>query len=83
MLAGGFPRVSNENYYLYTGEIYATMTPSEFTDSVFHAIIGYIYPEGELFSNYTYGYGGTKPVLNLSPEVLNNGDGTASNPFHP
>mgnify|MGYP004454506757 CR=1 FL=1 len=83
MLAGGFPHVSNENYYLYTGENYFTMTPSDFMDRNFKATVGYIYSDGELTSSYTYGYGGMKPVLNLSSEVLNNGDGTASNPFHP
>ena len=83
MLAGGVRDASNENYYLYTGLDYFTMTPSEFRDSALDAMVGCIYSRGELFSSYTYGFGGMKPVLNLSPEVLNNGDGTASNPFHP
>lgn len=83
MLAGGVPHDSNENYYLYTGLNYFTMTPSEFTYIVLYAMVGDIDSRGELDDTYTYGYGGMKPVLNLSPEVLRNGDGTASNPYHP
>ena len=32
--------------------------------------------------DYTSHVNGVRPVLNLSSEVLKNGDGTASNPFH-
>ena len=85
VLAGGWD-LENSKYYLHSGQDYWTMSPSYFNGN----FIGYGADERLVHSRGYAGYGdsvnytyGVRPVLNLSPEVLNNGDGTASNPFHP
>ena len=73
---------SNYSNYLYTGQGYWTSSPGYFdgTSANVHSMnpFGYVGNSGVVTSNL-----GARPVLNLSSEVLNNGDGTASNPFHP
>lgn len=73
---------SNNKYYLYTGQIYWTMSPNFFDDGIALERIVYYNGDAGDYSYVSHAYG-VRPVLNLSPEVLKNGDGTASNPFHP
>ncbi len=81
VLAGGWSS-SNSNYYLYSGWYYWTMSPSYFDGNsarecrVSSAVMA-------VDSGIMYNRTETRPVINLSSEILKNGDGTASNPFHP
>ena len=85
VLGGGWSS-NNSNYYLYTGQNYWTSSPYEYSGSMaserFISSRGSVYDmiSSDVYINSEYG---VRPVINLSSEVLNNGDGTASNPFHP
>lgn len=78
-LAGGYSS-ANSNYYLHTGNNNWTMSPVNFTG--FNAAGRTIYISGHA---YDYGYvdtlRGVRPVINLKPNSLKQGDGTASNPY--
>ena len=81
VLAGGW-NVSNNGYYLYSGSPYWTSSPEAFNGSL--AVVMCVNLAG--FTGYSYSvnfFNGVRPVFNLSSEILKNGDGTASNPFHP
>ncbi len=81
VLAGGWDD-DNSGYYLYSGQIWCSSSPSSFeyggvafvcrVDSNGRADDG-----GNVSLNR-----GVRPVLNLSPEVLKLGDGTMNNPYH-
>ena len=77
-LAGGYR--SNSGYYLYTGNYYWTMSPYYFNGS--YAYVRYVDSSGSA-SSYCSVYlsRGVRPVINLKPNSLNTGDGTASNPY--
>ena len=78
-LAGGY-NSDNYNYYLYTGNTYWTMSPEDFYGST--ASVRYVYLTGNLLNNYyIHTSGGVRPVINLKPNSLTSGDGSASNPF--
>ena len=81
MVLGGGWSSSNSNYYLYTGQYYWTSSPS-----YFHGYIAYWHyvnsngdADGDNFADNTLG---VRPVISLTSEILEQGDGTASNPFH-
>ena len=78
-LAGGYS-TSNSGYYLYTGNVYWTMSPSNFGGS--NANVRYVNSTGNVnfYTDVYYSYG-VRPVLNLKPNSLTSGDGSASNPF--
>lgn len=80
-LGGGW-NSSNYNYYLYSSQDYWTSSPRRFNgrSAYVRIVLGSGYASNDYYAYYTRG---ARPVLNLSSEVLNNGDGTASNPFHP
>lgn len=65
-------------YYLYSGSGYWTLTPLSFYGD--SADVMAVSPNGNIFPDCG---GGVRPVLNLSPEVLNNGDGTMNDPYRP
>ena len=78
VLAGGW-NVSNSGYYLYSGQAWWAFSPYDSRDgadvrSVYSG--GYAHDYDSVSSDY-----GVRPVLNLKPEVLKYGDGTASNPY--
>ena len=79
-LAGAYSRTNNTNYYLYSGTTYWTMTPVFFYDYVADNYVSF--SDGYLASGagviYEYGI---RPVINLKPNSLKSGDGTASNPY--
>lgn len=79
-LAGGWWS-KNYNYYLYSGQIYWLASPCYFDG--YNVSGRRVISDGNLDHGYVGISDGARPVLNLSPEVLKNGDGTASNPFHP
>ena len=79
--AGGVWGTTNEDYYLYTGERYWTITPVEFN---------FNNTEAHVFIEYTQGISslrviwsrGIRPVINLKADVtISSGNGTASQPF--
>ena len=76
-LAGGYSAI-NSGYYLYTGNDYWTMSPSDF--SGYYADVSYV----SIYANRDSGVNfsnGVRPVINLKPNSLKLGDGTASNPY--
>ena len=87
-LAGGWSS-KNVNYYLYSGSEYWTMSPDRFYDRFAGERI--VYYNGSTTSREPVAGGvhgnvinsrGARPVLNLSSDVLKNGNGTASDPYH-
>ena len=80
-LAGGWYS-NNYNYYLYTGQYYWTMSPSKFDDGYANEYIVDDNGSAESVMFVFYGRVGARPVLNLSSDVLKNGNGTASDPYH-
>lgn len=80
VLAGGWGS-SNSNYYLYSGQYYWTMSP-------YCAGGSYANERSVISTGKADGYSlvintnGARPVLNLSSEILKNGNGTASDPYH-
>ncbi len=73
VLAGGWS-ASNNGYYLYSGFDYWTLTPLSFYN--YDAFVINVSGDGYVFSA-----GGVRPVLNLSQEVLQNGDGSINDPY--
>ena len=78
-LAGGWWS-NNSNYYLYSGQYYWLASPYRFNG--LSAYGRYVYSGGFLGSNGVHYSYGARPVINLTSEILKNGDGTASNPYH-
>ena len=76
-LAGGSS--SNSGYYLYTGNYYWTMSPSHF--NVSYAFVRIVYSTGHVGSLSVINSYGVRPVINLKPNSLKSGDGTALSPF--
>ena len=80
VLAGGFGS-SNSKYYLYSGEYYWTTSPISFRGS--GAAGNVVLLDGNVTgSGGVNNSAGARPVLNLSSDVLKNGNGTASDPYH-
>ena len=78
VLAGGW-NSSNYNYYLYTGQNYWTMSPNLFSGFARErSVISNGYADGNNIANNSYG---ARPVLNISSEILKNGNGTISDPY--
>ena len=81
VLAGGW-NSRNSNYYLYSGQEYWTMSPSDFDAS------GFANEWIQSGAGSPHGGGGVmlsffaRPVFNLKAEVLVQGSGTASDPYH-
>ena len=78
ILAGGSS--SNNGYYLYLGSWYWVFSPANFNRwyANMRGVSDGIITDAWGNPNLT---GGVRPVLNLKPEVLNNGDGTMNNPY--
>ena len=79
VLAGGWNE-ENSGYYLYTGQLWWTSSPDDFPDTF--AQVHYVDWDGNAGINTgVYNANGVRPVLNLSSEILKNGNGTASDPY--
>ena len=78
---GGVYYVLNNSFYLYTGELYWTMTPS----SVSANGIGNLFiVAGSTYSlsvNDVYADRGVRPVINLRADVTLTGTGTSTDPY--
>ena len=86
VLAGGYSS-ANSNYYLYTGQLYWTMSPNIYDSKYSNVACNrYINTNGTVLYANTNDHvnykNGVKPVINLKSDVLKNGDGTMENPFH-
>ena len=76
--AGGY-NISNEKYYLYSGNNYWTMSPNAFGGS--YPVLQTVSSTGLLGGTIAYYSQGIRPVINLKPNSLKFGDGTALNPY--
>ncbi len=80
--AGGARMVNNNEYYLYTGNRYWTMTPFYFLNASSGAYNWGIYSLGDSRYGTVNNSFGVRPVINLkSTVVISQGDGTANNPY--
>ena len=82
-MAGGLYNSVNTQYYLYTGQTYWTMSPSNFNSGGANAHVWIVISLGYLNPWYTTSSSlGVRPVVNLSADVLiSGGDGTSQNPY--
>ena len=79
--AGGKWDTINTNYYLYTGQIYWTMTPSNFnTNSVYIDVFISDY-RGDIDHAGAGNVYAVRPVLSLKSSVELQGSGTMTDPF--
>ena len=77
--AGGFGGTANQIYYLYTGQVYWTMSPY-----IFNGITAAIFamsPSGSIGHNAVSNIYGIRPVINLSSDVTLLGSGTSTDPY--
>ena len=78
--AGGTYAPGNSKYYLYTGNWYWTMSPSNFDGSLAGEF--YVYNTGFLRnSDVRNNYGAVRAVISLSSGALSSGLGTKTDPF--
>ena len=79
-MAGGVYGQNNRSYYLYTEQVYWTMSPSHFNGS--NAGVFVVYSYGWLSWNHVYYTCGIRPVINLAHDVvIKSGNGTSSAPY--
>lgn len=80
VLAGGW-NSANENYYLYTGNYYWTMTPGHYAENTSHVHI--VFNNGFINNNIgdTNILRGVKPVINVNASILHHGTGTSTDPY--
>ena len=77
--AGLTSEEKNENYYLYTGHSYWTLSPAYFSGKTLIYTMSYL---GHLSVTSTYDNSpGIRPEINLSPNVKITGIGTSSDPY--
>ena len=82
-MAGGVYNIANSNYYLYNGQYFWTLSPSQFSSYYSFARVWNVLPSGGLisWSGVTNSFG-VRPVINLKVDTLiTKGDGTALNPY--
>ena len=81
--AGGKYSSVNQNYYLYTGTSYWTMSPTIFNSYSTFALVWFVRSStGILTYNSSLHAYGVRPVLNLKSDVLySGGTGTESDPY--
>ena len=83
MMAGGNSNIYNNQYYLYNGQSYWTMTPTRWHGDLSLAQAFYILPDGTIYGDSVTDSCGLRPVINLIPSVTFNegSDGTKDKPF--
>ena len=80
--AGGGYLITNQNYYLYTGNTYWTISPSDF-----HGGAAYVFSVGlggdisYPLSGHANSVSGVRPVINLKADVRLSGEGTVDSPY--
>ena len=78
LAGGGFGSENNENYYLYTGQYYWTMSPSGFNG--YNSFAWHINFDVLHYYDVYISYG-VRPVLSLKSSVKLTGSGTMEDPF--
>ena len=79
--AGGVSGTSNTSYYLYTGQVYWTMSPYYFNGTKGRASMFRMESNGALHSIGVVDTRGVRPVINLKADTIFTGKGTVSNPY--
>ena len=79
LAGGGMAGTSNDSYYLYTGQMYWTMSSSGF--SGISAGMVRIYSDGNITTDYVNITYGVRPVISLKPSVELTGSGTMDDPW--
>ena len=78
MLAGG-QNSTNKNYYLYIGQYYWLLSPSDWRGG--SGFFGHVNSGGTVYGSFVNPYG-VRPSVSLKPETLFlEGDGTTDNPY--
>ena len=77
-LAGGYSS-TNSSYYLYTGNYYWTLSPDYFDGD--HAVVLLVNDDGRTYDLGVNNSHRARPVINLKPNSLKLGDGTALDPY--
>lgn len=81
-LAGGVNGQYNSRFYLYTGQVYWTLSPLHFSQYSGFSSSWYVYSTGNLTADTSHFAYGARPVINLSSDVLVvGGTGTQSDPY--
>ena len=82
-LAGAYKTTNNTKYYLYTGHIYWSMSPSnfEFSGAVPGAYEFCVSISGNFSHRQVKNVDGVRPVITIYSDELKNGIGTIDNPF--
>ncbi|MFI3261090.1 MAG: hypothetical protein R3Y13_05210, partial [bacterium] len=78
---GTLSGVANNDYYLYTGQTYWTLSPYNFSS---FAIVGFVHSSGFMSSNNdsVSNAFGLRPVVTLNSETLvSSGTGTGTDPY--
>lgn len=78
-LAGGLYNTNNQNYYLYNGENFYTMTPLEFYN--YRTNLFGVNNMGSMVSTLPNSGYGIRPVITLSSDITVSGEGTQANPY--
>ena len=78
VLAGGLGS-SNLNYYLHSGQDYWLASPGSFYGHTYERNVSSDGHSMERRIDYSFG---ARPVFNLTSDILKNGDGISSNPYH-
>ena len=80
-MAGGLYNTSNNNYYLYTGYHYWTMTPHDFYSGT--AVVNDVRYDGSFSVDGVDSTRGirVRPVLSLKSDISVTGTGTQNDPY--
>ena len=80
MYAGGKSGINNQEYYLYSGKYYWTMTPNLFASDSNASVCG-VDNGGNINSSYVSPTFAVRPVVSLKSDAISGGSGTAASPF--
>ena len=72
---------SNRNNYLYTGQDYWTMSPSDFSSVGNGALVFIVDYDGGLGNEWVNNTDGVRPVINLKSAIAITGEGSVDKPF--
>ena len=75
--AGGFS--GNSGYYLYTGNSYWTMSPSNYSGGI--SLVSHVDSNGATGSVMVNVSEGVRPVINIGTNVTITGEGTIVSPY--
>jgi hypothetical protein len=79
VMAGGAYNTNNQNYYLYNGENFFTMSPSHHEKSKMNIFM--VNSFGALTTTFTNNTSGIRPTINIDGTIFVNGNGTLNNPY--